>query len=530
MSLLTGAQQKPNIILMMADDLGYGDVGFNGNTIIKTPHLDSMANSGMTFTNFYAGAPVCSPTRGTCLTGRHNYRYGIFSANIGHLPEQEITLAKILKQNGYTTGHFGKWHIGTLDPNYSTKGESRKPKENFAPPWLRDYDVSFVTESSVSTWDPQSSKNPYYFNGVIETQNLKGDDSRVLMDRVIPFIENAHQNNQPFLSVVWFHAPHEPIKAGPEYKAMYSEYSPGRQDYYGCITAMDEQVGRLYAKLEELNIDENTIIFFCSDNGPEGKAETDDKPGVTGGLRGRKRSLYCGGVGVPAFVKWPGKTDTPSVSDYICGTLDYFPTIIDELNLTLPDERPIDGISLLPMLNGTETSRQQPMPFIHRGKFAWIQGDLKFMTNSSKVSEVYHLRNDRFETTNLINDYPEKVQEINSHIKEWNYSCYQSHAGGDYKGEFSPVDLWEGWTVVSTIHTPFLDKNNLYPNPAKNRIYFKDKENISALEIFSLQGSRIKSLKNPRGSADISELTKGLYLVKAYRESGEFWIDSFIVN
>jgi arylsulfatase A-like enzyme len=147
---------KPNIILMMADDLGYGDTGFNGNTIIKTPQLDQMARDGVKMTHFYAGGPVCSPTRATCLTGRHYFRCGIWSANQGHLPKQEITFAKMLKAQGYTTGHFGKWHLGTLSKTYSTKGAKRKPAENFAPPWERDYDRSFVVESSVSTWDPGS--------------------------------------------------------------------------------------------------------------------------------------------------------------------------------------------------------------------------------------------------------------------------------------------------------------------------------------------------------------------------------------
>lgn len=447
------AQDKPNIILIMADDMGYGDVGFNGNTIIKTPHMDALAESGLKLTNFYSGGPVCSPTRGTCLTGRHYHRYGIFSANIGHLPKQEVTIQGLLKENGYKTGHFGKWHIGTLDSNYSTKGDSRKPAENFAPPWERDYDVSFVTESSVSTWDPLSTSVPYYFNGEITTENLSGDDSRVIMDRVVPFIESAVNEEKPFLSVIWFHTPHEPVVAGPEYKAMYSSYSEGKQHYYGCITAMDDQIGRLYNKLQDLNIDDNTIIFFCSDNGPEGKEESDDRPGSTGGLRGRKRSLYCGGTGVPAFIVWPGKTDTPSTSNYVSGTLDYLPTILDALDIEMPDNRPIDGISLLPMLNGTETERPRPLPFMtNRGKAAWIDGDLKFITNNKGiVSEVYNLRTDRYETTNLRSQYPEKIEKINKHIHAWNFSCKKSHAGGDYEGDYTPVDTWDGLSVSENI-------------------------------------------------------------------------------
>ena len=209
----TNTAKKPNIILIMADDLGYGDVGFNGNTIIKTPHMDRMAASGMKFTNFYSGGPVCSPTRGTCLTGRHYYRYGIFSANIGHLPTEEVVLPELLKDNGYATGHFGKWHIGTLSKELSSKGASRKPAENYSAPWHHSYDESFVTESSVATWNfsngNSSKKNPYYYNGKVATENLSGDDSRVVMDRVIPFIEKASQEDKPFLSVIWFHEEHE---------------------------------------------------------------------------------------------------------------------------------------------------------------------------------------------------------------------------------------------------------------------------------------------------------------------------------
>lgn len=442
------AQEKPNIILIMADDLGYGDVGFNGNKIIKTPAMDAMAASGMTFTNFYAGGPVCSPTRGTVLTGRHYFRYGIFSANIGHMPKQEIVLPEILKEQGYTTGHFGKWHLGTLHKEKSPKGPKRKPLENYSPPAFHAYDESFVTESAVATWNPsvggRYNNNPYYHNGIEATENLDGDDSRVIMDRVIPFIEKAAASKQPFLSVVWFHTPHEPVIAGPEYKKMYSEYSEGKQDYYGCITAMDDQIGRLQAKLEALNIDDNTIIWFCSDNGPEGKVQTDNRAGSTGGLRGRKRSLYCGGVGVPSYVVWPGKVKAGSTSNYISGTLDYVPTIMDALNIKMPDNRPIDGTSLLPMIEGKETAREKPLPFMHRGKAVWIKGDLKFMTHGKKVAEVYNLRTDRFEEKNVIGQYRKEALEMDQHIMDWNVSCKESHMGNDYSSEYIPVDKWSG--------------------------------------------------------------------------------------
>ena len=170
----------------------------------------------------------CVPQRGgTCLTGRHYFRYGITHANRGHLPTQEITLARMLKSFGYATGHFGKWHLGTLDPNYSGK-RGRNPARNYAPPWERDYDASFATEYAVPTWDPTIDINnrtgkrldrpwasPYYENGKLATENLEGCDSRVLMDRAIPFIEQAVENGEQFLTTIWFHAPHSPVVAGP---------------------------------------------------------------------------------------------------------------------------------------------------------------------------------------------------------------------------------------------------------------------------------------------------------------------------
>jgi len=143
------AADKPNIILMMADDLGWGDTGYNGHQRLQTPHLDQMAADGIRFNRFYAAAPVCCPTRGSCITGRHPYRYGIYFANTGHLPKDEMNLAEALKQEGYATGHFGKWHMGTLTKEVvdANRGGRKKNDSNYAPPWERGFDVCFSTES-----------------------------------------------------------------------------------------------------------------------------------------------------------------------------------------------------------------------------------------------------------------------------------------------------------------------------------------------------------------------------------------------
>jgi arylsulfatase A-like enzyme len=367
--------ERPNIILIMADDLGYGDVGFMGNKIIKTPHLDEMARQSILFKRFYAGGPVCSPTRGTCLTGRHYFRYGIFSASVGYLPAEEITIARICKSLGYTTGHFGKWHLAPVSKTGLTMPEYKQDRlRKYAPPWERDYDESFSTECNVPTWNPASdldkydweSSLPFWHNGKIESENLEGSAARVVTDRAIPFMRAAAKNNQPFFATVWFHEPHEPVVAGPKYRAMYAQYSEGEQHYYGCMTAMDEQIGRLRKELGNLGIADNTMVWFCSDNGPEGMTSEDRRAwyqnfcGVTAGLRGRKRSLFDGGLVGPALLEWPGRAVPGRVVDMPCSTLDYLPTVADLLGFKMPDRRPIDGISLIAVIEGKMTRRTKP--------------------------------------------------------------------------------------------------------------------------------------------------------------------------
>jgi arylsulfatase A-like enzyme len=437
-----GRDDRPNIILMMADDLGYGDTGFNGNSLIQTPHLDRMADAGAKLTHFYAGGPVCSPTRGTCLTGRHYFRYGIWSANVGHLPKEEITLARMLKQQGYTTGHFGKWHLGTLSPTHSPKGPKRRPAENFAPPWERDYDRSFVVESSVSTWDPGSDKNPFYDDGVPlagSDDSLLGGSARVVVDRVIPFMEAAVRGETPFLAVVWFNAPHEPIKAGPDYLARYEGHGEAAH-YYGCITEMDEQIGRIREALREWDVAENTLVFFCSDNGPEGKEPEGRKAGQTGGLRGRKRSLYDGGVRVPALVEWPGHIEPGSVIRTPFSTLDYFPTVAQLTGFEMPDDRPIDGQDILPILTGATDQREKAIPFRSKGTATIVKDGYKLVLPKA---ELYDLSQDWAEQHNIAAAHSDRVSDMSRELLEYLESMRKSHAGEDYGDPaYQPLDPW----------------------------------------------------------------------------------------
>jgi len=450
--------KSPNIILIMCDDLGWGDTGFNGNEIIQTPNLDMLAGRGITFNRFYSASAVCSPTRGSCLTGRNPYRYGIPNANSGHLKTQEITLPELLKDEGYATGHFGKWHLGTLttqvkDANRGRPGDST----HYSIPSMHGYDSWFVTESKVPTYDPmfkpaqfdtlkgenlrfgwkaisdKTQAEPYgtyYWIGeeTAATENLKGDDSKIIIDRVIPFIEEAVGKEQPFFSAVWFHTPHLPVVANEEMMKDYNQFSHREQLYFSTISAMDEQVGRIWNKLEELDQTENTMIWFCSDNGPERRT-----PGTSGIFRERKRSLYEGGVRVPAFCVWPGKINPGQKTDFPAVTSDYLPTIVELLNLNYPDNRPIDGISLKQVVDGEMVTRENPIGFHYLKKFSWVTQQHKLIsTDNGETFELYDLINDKQEKNNIAGNNPEMVQKMKKELFAWMESCENSEQGADY--------------------------------------------------------------------------------------------------
>jgi arylsulfatase A-like enzyme len=432
--------EGPNIILCMTDDQGWGDTGYNGHPVLQTPNLDRMASEGLRFERWYSGAPVCSPTRGSCLTGRHPYRYGVFFANVGHMPRQEVTLAEVLQAHGYATGHFGKWHLGTLTTEIKDSNRGRPGQiTHYAPPWEHGFQTCFSTEAKVPTWDPmkepgaETPYGTYYWSGPGQrvTENLEGDDSRIIMDRAIPFIRRAAATNTPFFAVIWFHSPHLPVVAGPRHRQMYENEKADQRDYYGCITAMDEQVGRLRAQLKTLGIASNTMLWFCSDNGPEGN---DSAPGRTKGLRGRKRSLYEGGIRVPGLLVWPRRIKTPRVIDMPCCTSDYFPTILDVVGARSEHRlEPADGVSLLPLIDGKMTQRPRPIAFQSRNQLALIDNQYKiYSPDEGKAFELYDLPNDPGEQRNLADERPEMAREMIEALTAWRTSCRRSLDGKDY--------------------------------------------------------------------------------------------------
>jgi len=449
--------QKPNIIFIMADDLGWYDVGFNGNYEIKTPNLDQMASKGIILDRFYSASAVCSPTRGSALTGRNPFRLGIPHANSGHLKPEEITLPELLKKVGYATAHFGKWHLGTLTRTRpdANRGGREAFFEHFSIPSQHGYDQYFCTESKVPTYDPmvfpekfekgeskrygwdavdqEEASKAYgtaYWRGKEErdTSNLKGDDSRVIMDRVIPFVRHAANKPEPFFATIWFHTPHLPVVADSLHRSYYSDLEWEKQIYYGTITAMDEQIGRLWKELEALGIEKQTIIWFCSDNGPE-----NGTPGSAGIFRERKRSLYEGGVRVPAFVCWEGQFKGCKTMDFPAVTSDYLPTILDILNIKYPDERPLDGESLLGVLKGKGRKRKKPIGFIIGKQISWVGQRYKLISqDKGKSFELYDLKKDPGEHINIIEKKGRKAKRMKKELFEWRKSLEKSKNGLDY--------------------------------------------------------------------------------------------------
>lgn len=534
------AQNRPNVILIMADDMGWGDTGYNGHSVIKTPYLDAMASEGIQFNRFYSASPVCSPTRASFLTGRHPHRTGVFTANKGILRPEEITISEALQDVGYSTGHFGKWHLGTMTHTEydANRGEPGNTQE-YNPPVLHGFDKVFATESKVPTYDPMikpgTTSTPYGTafwdeNNVKVTDNLSGDASKVVMDRVLPFIDDAKSNDKPFLAVVWFHAPHLPVIAGPEYLAMYNGQTTKKKHYFGCITAMDEQIGRLRDHLQTLGIADNTIITFCSDNGPE-----DNTPGKTGGFRERKRSLYEGGIRVPSLLVWPDRITQQIITDEPFVTSDYFPTILDILDINLPNDRSYDGESFLPLINDPNFKRDNAIGFAFqhtvqqnlRNQLGYQLADYKLYAKD-ETFELYNIVNDPYETNDLAGDssYSVILNDMIEAYKGWLQSVKDSFDGQEY-GTTSYDRMGQVFVSPLTNALSINDFNDafsniaVYPNPTKDTLHITNyrKEGVSAV-LINLDGKRVYKSSEIEEFLDISSLPSGVYILQLMNKNG----------
>ncbi|HUG91069.1 MAG TPA: sulfatase-like hydrolase/transferase [Planctomycetaceae bacterium] len=474
---------RPNIVLLMGDDHGWEETGYNGHPHVKTPVLDEIAATGLRLERFYAAHPSCSPTRASFLTGRHPNRMGTFAPGWSLRPE-EITIAHVLSRAGYRCGHFGKWHVGTVKA-----GSPANPGAMGFHEW--------VSHDNFFELNPSLSRN----GGPPEV--FPGESSAIVIDEAIRFIDSAAKTGNPFLAVVWFGSPHEPYSGLPADLALYdglpAKYSKPvgltsnetggpvtrpqgdvLRERYAEITAMDRAIGVLRKHLATQGLRQNTMLFYCGDNG----TSADSALGVP--HRGVKGQVYEGGTLVPGLIEWPQRIPAPRVSGFRACTSDLLPTLCALAGQPLPD-RPLDGVDLIGVLDGQVTERPTPLcfwefdtghlrrselePWIdpelqigttplvklmagkltrdftnyrhpavteadYRGPRAIIDGRLKLVIHEQQNGrvrrELFDLEVDPAEKTNLLGQQPAAADRLQTQLRDWQESVLHSLTGADY--------------------------------------------------------------------------------------------------
>ena len=337
---------RPNTVVFLADDMGWGDSATYGHKLIKTPHLDKLAEQGVKFTQCYSAAGVCSPSRSAILTGRHPYRNGVWRHLSGnheaHLRASEITYPKLLKEIGYQTCHVGKWHLNSK-PQFNN--------DKFPQPGDHGYDYWFATHNNASP--SHKAPNNFYRNRK-PVGELEGYSAQIVAAEAVRWLVDVRDKSKPFALSVWFHEPHSPIATDPRFTGLYKGHE--NRIYMGNITQLDHALGQVLQALDDEGLSDNTLVIFTSDNGP-----VERFGGTTGGLRGGKRSDHEGGIRVPGVARWPGHIKPGTVSDVpVIGT-DIFATVLDITSIPLPEDRTIDGVSIVPAFAGKPVERKVPL-------------------------------------------------------------------------------------------------------------------------------------------------------------------------
>ena len=413
---------RPNIILCMTDDQGWGDVGYNGLKKVQTPNIDAMAAAGLRFNRFYA-QQSCSPTRASVMTGRHPNRMGVFWPGM-KLRQEELTIAQLVKRAGYVTGHFGKWHLnGVAGP-----GKVMPDSDPLAPQNC-GFDESFAVSNYFET------NSTFGRNGTAE--KTVGDGSDVIVGEALKFIAKAAGRKQPFLAVVWYGSPHAPHQPLPD-----DLKTAGGSAYYGELAGVDRSLGALRAGLRRLGLAADTMLWFSSDNGGWLDPKKPDAHGTNLDLRGRKGDMWEGGIRVPGLIEWPARIK-PFVTDIPAGVVDIFPTLADLLRIKLEQPVPLDGISLLPLMEGKMKQRPQPMGFWQfagdqrnltpdSGPSAWNDNRYKLVKPKPNHWELYDLVADRSEKNDLAERHPEITARMKAGLEQWQQSVIRSYHVRDY--------------------------------------------------------------------------------------------------
>ncbi|QDT33333.1 sulfatase [Thalassoglobus polymorphus] len=429
--------ERPNFLVILCDDLGYGDLGCYGSESIRTPHLDKLASQGIRLTDCYSASPLCSPARAGLLTGRTPSRTGIYSwiaeGNPMNLKRDEKTIATLLKAANYDTCHVGKWHLN---------GKFNHPDQT--QPDDHGFDHWFATQNNASP----THKNPKNFvrNGK-EVGDQKGYSCQLVADEAIDWLEKRKQRDNPFFMFVCFHEPHEPIDSPDEMVAAYPDAEKrGEALYYANVTNMDSAVGRLMKKLDELKINEETLVIFTSDNGPETLNRYKSawrSHGSSGPLRGMKLHVYEGGIRVPGIIRWTEKVQAGQTSAEPVSGVDFLPTLCELAGVDVPKSKPLDGTSIANLLSGKQVERHKPLFWHYFGgtgnrQVALREGDWKVVARwdgpanmpvggslkrgvvpllkASKLDhfELYHISEDISEKKDVSQQFPDRLQSLSS--------------------------------------------------------------------------------------------------------------------
>jgi len=404
---------KPNVLLVLTDDQGYGDLSCHGNPVLKTPNLDKLHTESVRFTDFHV-APMCTPSRGELMTGMQAFRNGaVFVCQGKSMFRRGIpSMADMFRADGYATGHFGKWHLGSV-----RKGSPVNPGASGFDEWL----------SAPNFFD----NNPILSREGVAVQT-HGESSMVTADAAIEFIRKHAKGDKPFLAVVWFGSPHAPHQAVEQDRKLYADQPKRKQHFLGEITGMDRAFGKLRGALKALGIRDHTLLWYCSDNG--GLAGL----GATGG-RGHKGHVYEGGLRVPAILEWPARLPTPRVTAVPCNTSDIYPTLLDLVGASMPHQPPLDGVSLVPLLDGKMTSRPKPMGFwnhpaggIGTPSKQWMSELLAAQKAGKQSDKTERLRLD---AGKIKQQYPEDAFPGHAAWLDWPWKLHRIH------GKSGPVKL-----------------------------------------------------------------------------------------
>lgn len=394
--LLAQSKRRPNVVLVMTDDQGYGDLGCHGNAILKTPQIDRFAESSIELTRFYV-SPVCAPTRASLLTGRYNLRSGVHGVTRGRetMRAGETTLARAFKTAGYKTALVGKWHLGEHYPYV---------------PHAQGFDE--FTGFRTGHWNR-------YFDATLERNGKpfesKGFITDFFTDEAIAFMERNRRD--PFFLYLAYNAPHSPFQAPDENVKRFAgtDLDEKTKVVYGMVENIDSNFGRLLSALDRLKLTEDTVVIFMTDNGPAGDR-------YNSGLRARKASVFEGGVRVPFFLRWPARFKASRKVDTLAAHIDVYPTLLELCGVTPPAGKPLDGRSMVPLLDGKTDNWPDRMFFTHsdREKSAPFPGAVRTQQyNLVNGTELYAVSSDSGEKKNVAADHPEVVKRLRAAYDAW---------------------------------------------------------------------------------------------------------------